>query len=70
VAPALLNDKPGEKAKSAKGFFAKNKVLVIICGIVILIIIIILLVQFYSWLSNVFTMRSINKSDNDPFGRR
>jgi hypothetical protein len=69
VAPALLNDKPVVKAKSP-GFFAKNKVLVIICGIVILAIIIVLLVQFYSWLSNVFTMRNINKADDDPFGRR
>jgi hypothetical protein len=68
VAPALLNDKPAKK--TALGFFAKNKVLVIICGIVLLIIIIFLLIQFYTWLSNVFTMRHINKSDDDPFGRR
>jgi hypothetical protein len=69
VAPALLNDKP-VKAKTAVGFFAKNKILVIICGIVLLVLIIFLLIQFYTWLSNVFTMRNINKADDDPFGRR
>jgi hypothetical protein len=69
VAPALLNDKPA-KTKVATGFFAKNKLLIIICGIVLLIIVIFLLIQFYTWLSNVFTMRNINKTDDDPFGRR
>jgi hypothetical protein len=69
VSPALLNDKP-EKAKPAGGFFAKNKLLVIICGIVILLLIVFLLIRFYTWLSNVFTMRNINKADDDPFGRR
>jgi hypothetical protein len=69
VSPALLNEKP-EKAKPAGGFFAKNKLLVIICGIVILLLIVFLLIRFYTWLSNVFTMRSINKADDDPFGRR
>jgi hypothetical protein len=70
VAPALLNNKPEVKAKGAKGFFGKYKILIISCGIVILIVIIFLLIQFYTWLSNVFTMRSINKADDDPFGRR
>jgi hypothetical protein len=69
VAPALLNTKP-EKPKGAGGFFAKNRILIIICGIVLLIIIAFLLIQFYSWLSHVFTMRAINKVDDDPFGRR
>jgi hypothetical protein len=70
VSPALLNNKPEAKAKGSKGFFGKYKVLIISCGIVILIVIIFLLIQFYTWLSNVFTMRSINKADDDPFGRR
>jgi hypothetical protein len=69
VAPALLNDKP-EKTKPAGGFFAKNKILIIICGIVVLILLVLLLIRFYTWLSNVFTMRNINKIDDDPFGRR
>jgi len=68
VAPALLDTKT-EKPKGT-GFFAKNKILIIICSIVLLIVIAFLLVQFYSWLSHVFTMRAINKSDDDPFGRR
>jgi len=67
VSPALLGD---QKVKKQAGFFAKNKVLFIVIGIVLLVVIIFLLIQFYMWLSNVFTMRSINKADDDPFGRR
>jgi hypothetical protein len=69
VSPTLLNDKP-VKTNSTSGFFAKNKILVIVCGIVLLVILIFLLIRFYTWLSNVFTMRNINKADDDPFGRR
>ncbi len=67
VSPALLGD---QKVKKEMGFFAKNKVLIIIIGIIALGVIIFLLIQFYMWLSNVFTMRAINKADDDPFGRR
>jgi hypothetical protein len=69
VAPALFNDTLAKK-KTQGGFFARNKVLVIICGIVILVLFIFLLVRFYIWLSNIFAMRNINKPDEDPFGRR
>ena len=69
VTPALLNTPPA-KSKAGAGFFAKNKVLIIVCGIVLLIVIVFLLIQFYTWLSHIFTMRAINKPSDDLFGRR
>jgi hypothetical protein len=67
VAPTLLGNK---QKQTSSDVWHRYKPFFIFGGIVVLFIIVFLLIRFYLWLNRVFTMRNIDRDDDDPFGRR
>jgi uncharacterized integral membrane protein len=63
AAPAQVTAEKPEKGQKSPAKTAKNRVLVIIIGIIVALLLIIFLFRFYTWLNHKFLMHSINKPD-------